>query len=370
MRILHVVTLVSPDGAFGGPVRVALNQARALQARGHDVSVAAASRGFDSAPRVIDGVDVRLFPVRPLSRSGGYAALTSPGLQSWIRSNARKYDVAHVHYARDLVILPAVRALHRLGVPIVLQPHGMVVPSEHRLAGLVDALWVRPQLAQAASVVALSEDEDTAIAAVARRDLSTVILPNGVPVSAEECTSKSSAVPEFLFVGRLHPVKRADMFVRAAVAVVAQGLRLTAAVVGPDEGAASAVDRELSLGSGVATREGALAPELVPRRIAQCSVLVLPSERESFGMVAAEAMAQGKPVIVAANHGIAPLVAKGAGLLFDGSEDDLVRVIARLARDPDLRNAMGTRAREIAMTDLSLDGVARRLENVYETCHG
>ena len=46
MRILHVVTLVSPDGAFGGPVRVAENLARELRRRGHDVTVAAAASGF------------------------------------------------------------------------------------------------------------------------------------------------------------------------------------------------------------------------------------------------------------------------------------------------------------------------------------
>ena len=38
MKIAHVVTYISPDGAFGGLVRVALGQAEALAERGHDVT--------------------------------------------------------------------------------------------------------------------------------------------------------------------------------------------------------------------------------------------------------------------------------------------------------------------------------------------
>jgi hypothetical protein len=41
MRILQVVTLISPDGAYGGPARVALNPSAELIRRGHDVTLGA-----------------------------------------------------------------------------------------------------------------------------------------------------------------------------------------------------------------------------------------------------------------------------------------------------------------------------------------
>lgn len=78
MRILSVVTLVSPDGAFGGPVRVALNQATALRELGHDVTLAAGGRGFDEPPTELDGVPVRLFPARTVVPGIGFAGLSSP----------------------------------------------------------------------------------------------------------------------------------------------------------------------------------------------------------------------------------------------------------------------------------------------------
>ena len=45
MRILQVATLFTPDGEYGGPVRVAMNQALALAAAGHEVTLAGAARG-------------------------------------------------------------------------------------------------------------------------------------------------------------------------------------------------------------------------------------------------------------------------------------------------------------------------------------
>jgi hypothetical protein len=50
MRVLQVVALISPDGSYGGPARVALNQSAELVKRGHEVTLAAATRGFRVPP--------------------------------------------------------------------------------------------------------------------------------------------------------------------------------------------------------------------------------------------------------------------------------------------------------------------------------
>ena len=90
MRILQVVTLLSPDGAYGGPARVALNQSAELVSRGHDVTVVGATRGYRDVPTELNGVPVKLFAARtlvaanwfrghrshPVSRSG--CAATGP----------------------------------------------------------------------------------------------------------------------------------------------------------------------------------------------------------------------------------------------------------------------------------------------------
>ena len=50
MKVLHVVTLVTPDGAFGGPTRVAVNLCSALRGQRHDAVIAAGVSGFNEPP--------------------------------------------------------------------------------------------------------------------------------------------------------------------------------------------------------------------------------------------------------------------------------------------------------------------------------
>ena len=144
MRIVHVVTLITPDGAFGGPVRVAVNQARSLQERGHDVEIVAASSGYaGDPPTAMEGVPLSLFPARRVLPGAGFSGLVAPGLVGWARSNLHKVDVLHVHAARDLITLPLARYALSRGTPYVLQPHGMIDPSQRALSRPLDAFATR-----------------------------------------------------------------------------------------------------------------------------------------------------------------------------------------------------------------------------------
>ena len=370
MRILHVVTLASPDGAFGGPLRVAVNQAEALRTAGQEVLVIAGARGFDVEPTMLGGASAKLFPAVSILPGSRFAGMFSSKLIRWLVKHAEEFDVAHIHYARDLIVMPAARILRKRGVPCVLQPHGMIAPSNHPLAGTTDRLFIRSELSNSAAVLALNLDEERLLREVARGPINVQLLPNGVPEPKDYHPAlDGSRAPEFVFIGRLHPVKRPDMLVRAAQLVARRGISLRAAVVGPDEGAVAAIDDAIESLRGVVVREAALAPADVASRIAASDVVVLPSERESFGMSAAEAMALGRPVIVAENHGIAPYVKKGGGLVFDGSEEGLADAIAVLARDKFRRNEMGRRAAEIARADFSMGVIGRKLIDIYENAY-
>ena len=152
MRILQVVTLLSPDGAYGGPARVALNQSAELVSRGHDVTVVGAARGYRDVPTELNGVPVKLFAAKTLLPRTGFAGMGAPGLGKWLRSNWARFDVTHIHFGRDLVVLPVAAAARRRGIPYLLQTHGMVVPSNHPLAAPLDTVWTRKVLRDARAV--------------------------------------------------------------------------------------------------------------------------------------------------------------------------------------------------------------------------
>ena len=129
MKVLHVVTLVTPDGAYGGPTRVAVNLCSALRHQGHDAVIAAGVNGFDEPPAAVGGVPAHLFPARRVIRGFGYAATRAPALGPWINEHASKFDIVHVHLARDLVTLPTAARLRRMRIPYVVQTHGIIVTN-------------------------------------------------------------------------------------------------------------------------------------------------------------------------------------------------------------------------------------------------
>lgn len=92
------------------------------------------------------------------------------------------------------------------------------------------------------------------------------------------------------------------------------------------------------------------------------------SRTETQGLVVAEAMAAGVPVVALDASGVREVVRSGVNgiLLDDDSEDSFVDALASLASDPARRRAMSASARSTAAS-LSKERMAARLIELYET---
>ncbi|MGJ9372059.1 glycosyltransferase [Nesterenkonia sp. CF4.4] len=366
MRIIHVATLVTPDGAYGGPIRVAINQLRELQERGHDVELVASHRGFAGAiPKEEDGVPLRLFPAVQRIPRTGFAGLASPLLQRYLGETATSDDAVHVHLARDLVTMPAARSMRRIARRLVVQTHGMVDVSSNPLAPVFDSLLTRPILRSVDIALSLTENERASLHAIAGSKLRTRSIHNGVPVPSLGATPSTV---EVLFLARLHPRKRASLFVKMARALADEFSDVNFALVGPDEGEAGTVSKMIA-DSGHESRirwEGALAPDQTSHRMRASSIYVLPSVGEVFPMSVLEAMALGKPVVVTADNGLAePIAEANAGIVVDDSLEQLSEAVRELLRNAPAREAMGMRARALVQRNYGMNTVADCLEGLY-----
>ncbi|MDT5153570.1 MAG: hypothetical protein QOI01_5303 [Mycobacterium sp.] len=363
MRILQVVALLSPDGAFGGPARVALNQCAELVRQGHDVTLAAGSRGYPIPTRDVNGVPVRLFGARTLLPGTGFPGMGAPGLAKWFRGSAAGFDAVHIHFGRDLVVLPVAISARRQRIPYVLQTHGMVVPSRHPLAGPLDKVWTRKVLRDAKAVLYLTEQEGAQLTDVARAPLRLAQLGNGVP--EYPAVSHHHETPEVLFVARIHARKHPMTFVDMAKTLLGEGLDARFTLVGPDEGEGAAVQEAIG-GEPRISWEGALPPAAIPRRMAEASVYVLPSEREPYPMSVLEAMSVGLPVVISADCGLAPLVKQaGCGVVTDGQTPAFVAAVRSILTDELTARAMGKRAQETVLSDFGMHAIGERLIDIY-----
>lgn len=375
MRIVHVVAYVDEVGSYGGPLRVAVNQATELRSRGHQVVlVAGAARGLApaAAARSTGGLPSVLRRSFQLGRGGGFAARWAPGVHLWLLRHARGADVVHVHLGRDLTTAPAAALLRLLRVPYVVQTHGMVDASSRAIAPLVDGAVMRPVLRAARRVLALTRHEVDRLRPVTGPDAANVALvPNGVgaPTGRPE-PADEAAVPEVLFLSRLHHRKRPLAFVDAAQRLRAEGVRARFTLVGPDEGELAAVQQALAARpdpDGLVTYAGVVPMDATAARMAAADVFVLPSVDEPFPMALAEAMAQGLPVVCTRSNGLAPYVTEGdAGLVVaDDDADALVAALRALLDDPADARRRGANGEAVVRDRLSIAAVAALLEELY-----
>ncbi|MDD7930674.1 glycosyltransferase [Microbacterium thalli] len=365
MRIAHVVTYISNDGSFGGPVRVALSQAAALAARGHDVTVYGASP--DAVPRTVrqDGYRLRMFPARRLHRALGFAGMFAPGLTRALKAEIHAIDVVHVHLARDLVTLPAARAARKAGVRLIVQPHGMIDRSTNPLAVPVDAWEVRPALRAASTVLTLTDQE--------QRDIRAIVptarvrsIGNGIVVA--DVPDYEGRANEVLFLARLHPRKRAVAFVEMASELIARGETATFTLAGPDEGDGEGVRAAIRRSPAPERIRwiGPVDPALTDALLRRVRVFVLPSTGEIFPMAILEAFAAGTPVVTTDSLGIAA-ACRGydAAAVTDGSISALADAVSAVLASSERAHELRTGARTYVTEELGIDRVVAELLDTY-----
>lgn len=100
-----------------------------------------------------------------------------------------------------------------------------------------------------------------------------------------------------------------------------------------------------------------------------CDIFMFNSTYETFGIVLAQAMAYGKPIVSVKNTAIPGVVKDGeCGLLVESNQPQrMAEAAVQLLIDPQMRKAMGARGHERAKTLFDWDIVASKYEKIFQT---
>jgi glycosyltransferase involved in cell wall biosynthesis/O-antigen/teichoic acid export membrane protein len=190
------------------------------------------------------------------------------------------------------------------------------------------------------------------------------VIPNGVDAASFDVVR--SRRPVALFLGRLEMEQKGldvllDAFARMANQTPA---RLEIAGDGRDRTALEARCRRL----GIADRVDFLGRVDSPAKLAllaSAQLVCMPSRRETFGMVAVEALACGTPVLATDIDNLRHLMPPGTGRLVP-SEDPVAyaAVLLELLRSPQTCRELGANGREFARR-FDWDRIAGQQELVY-----
>lgn len=290
-------------------------------------------------------------------------------------------DIVHVHHA--FLLVPAAAALGAIwSVPFIVTAHGIEMQTAARDRRYADL--VGPSLRRASGL--------TAVSASVRRDLGQLfgrgieggvhVVPGGVDtttfhpetVSEEEIAllnleNDLAGKKVALFVGSLTPEKGIDVLLDAADNMMDVEFRLVGET--REDGRGQEIHDRIEECANVQAFPS-LAPQALLQWYGRADVFVMPSLDEGFGLVALEAMACGKPVVVSRSEAMESIVQDGVNgyLVPPGQAFALSRAINKAVSEPKHAASMGQRARDTVELRYSWPTITDMLRPIYRQALG
>ncbi len=197
--------------------------------------------------------------------------------------------------------------------------------------------------------------------------------PYWTPEAAEAAPAQP-ATPMLLTVGRLESYeqyKGVDSVIESLPAVLEACGPVDYRVVGSGDDIPRL--KELAERHGVAeyvTFTGGVGEEELRDYYRRCSLFVMPSEKEGFGIVFLEAMAYAKPVIGGAHGGTPSVIKDGeTGLLVERTDvGGISRALISLLNSEELRGRLGEAGRRRLLDEFTFEKFERNFDEFVRSC--
>ena len=374
MKVIQIVPSLAAESS--GPSYSVPALCHGLKANGCDVSL----HFLGDTPAREFTYSVTAYPISsfPHPRLG-----RSPEMLRGLKSACKGADIIHNN---SLWMMPNVySALAKRGTRcrLVIQPRGTL--SEYALSisrwkkRLIGWWGQYSAMKNADMWVATAASEFDDIRRLGYRQ-PICVLPNGVDLpetghfsqscSGDGKTGKAFTRRRMLFISRIHPKKNVDILLRAWAHLESKFIDWGLSIVGPDQGNPYA-DEMKALAKRLGCRhvmfEGELRGEEKNRFLMSSDCTILPTHSENFGMVVAESLACGTPVICSYGAPWEGLIVNKCGWWVPTEEAAIENAMAEaMARPRERLDEMGKSGQDWMRRDFSWNGIGAKMKAAYE----
>jgi glycosyltransferase involved in cell wall biosynthesis len=285
---------------------------------------------------------------------------------------AGRYDLIHSHGLWLQCNYLSARMARLYNIPHIVSPRGALGTwaFHHRSWKKMPMwhLWQKRTLESASAFCATSYQEAESIRSYGFRQPVSII-PNGVDIPAS-CThhEHQEKMKTALFLSRIHPMKGIVPLVRAWSLLRPAGWRLIIAGYN-EEGYLRTVKDEINK-AGIASAVELVGPvegDEKKRLFENANLFLLPSYSENFGIVIAEALSYGIPVITTNATPWKVLIDNRCGWWIDVSQEALIKTLREAISLPDEeRIAMGMRGRMLISSEFGWTEIGRKMSVFYD----
>lgn len=362
MKILQVCSAET----IGGGERHVIDLTRAMIERGHQLHLAVRSQS-----PLMDSLGGLPIVWHQLGLRNALDVISAQRLAAIIRREG--IEVMHAHVGRDYTFCGIAARMARPVRFFLTRHHFNPIKSNAAYS------WT---LREAGALIAVSESvREQLLAAFPEFADKITLIPNWLDGRGERSMGREESraalgVTRRLavgIVGQITPLKRQDLFIRAAANLVKERHWTDADFLvigepGPSDGeyARKLESMVAELGVSSHVRFTGYVEDL-PARLPAIDIVIAPSQNEAFSLALVEAMAAGCAVIASRVGGMADIVEDGVTGIFIEKDDlwALVAGLSRLLSDKDLRERIGRAARESAAGRFDRKRIIDRIELLY-----
>ena len=360
MKYLHVISSINPEN--GGPIEGIRLLSIEMLRNGHKPEVVSLD---DPSENFIESFPAKVYALGPTRGKYGY----NKNLLPWLKKNATNYDFIIINGLWQYSSFAAWRALAGKKTPYFVFTHGMLDPwfkHAYPLKHLKKWLywpWAEYRVLRDARAVIFTCEEERLLARQSfwlyRVNEAVTTYGTSSPIGhseelAQNFITKYPTLQEkriILFLSRIHEKKGCDLLLDSFAQVAEQDEKLHLVMAGPDQTSWVSALQAQAIKLGIANRitwPGMLKGEEKWGAFHAAEVFCLPSHQENFGIVVAEALACGKPVLISNKVNIwREIESDSAGFVADDSVKGTVHNLQRwLSLDREEYSEASDRARE------------------------